>query len=82
MSMLEETTSCDLEQHLASFLIRRADTESTVRISHQDIASHLGTAREVISRRLKQFEKLGLIKTTRGCITITSVRELTSLNIQ
>ncbi len=78
MSTLEETTSCELDYRLASFLIRRSDNSGIVYISHQDIASHLGTAREVVSRLLKQFEKNGLLKTARGCITLTDIKKLAS----
>ncbi|NOX75054.1 MAG: winged helix-turn-helix domain-containing protein [Gammaproteobacteria bacterium] len=76
MSTLEETSFCELDYRLASFLVRRSDHSGVVRISHQDIASHLGTVREVVSRLLKQFEKNGLIKTARGHITLIDIQKL------
>lgn len=78
MSRLEEITSCDLTQRLASYLVRRADNHGEIRISHQEIAAHLGTAREVVSRLLGEFKQNGLINTSRGCITIISVKGLAS----
>lgn len=78
MSRLEEIASCDLTQRLASYLVRKADNQGQVQTGHQEIAAHLGTAREVVSRLLGQFKQCGLIKTSRGCITIVSVRELAS----
>jgi len=78
MTTLEEVTMYDLDQRLASFLVRKANNEGIVQISHQEIASHLGTAREVVSRLLKQFEKEELIKTSRGNITLLSPNKLAS----
>ncbi len=43
-----------------------------VKITHQQLAYELGTAREVVSRLLKQLEKKNLIKLERGVIKITS----------
>jgi CRP/FNR family transcriptional regulator len=40
-----------------------------VRATHQDLASELGTAREVISRALNDFQKRDLIEQSRGLIT-------------
>ena len=42
--------------------------EDTTYITHEELASHLGTSREVISRLLKKFEQDGLIELGRGKI--------------
>lgn len=78
MSTLEEISSQELDKRLASFLVRKANYKQEVKMSHQEIASHLGTAREVISRLLQQFEKKGLLKTSWKCITVTSVQKFAS----
>lgn len=78
MSTLEEITTQEIDQRLASFLVRKANSNGEVLLSHQDIANHLGTAREVVSRILARFRNHGLIETTRGCIKINSIRELAS----
>ena len=41
------------------------------RVTHQELAVELGTAREVVSRRLKQFESEGWIRLSRGRITVS-----------
>ncbi|MES9974068.1 MAG: helix-turn-helix domain-containing protein [Candidatus Thiodiazotropha sp.] len=41
-----------------------------MQVTHQSIASDLGTSREVVSRILKDFEQQGLISITRGAITL------------
>jgi CRP/FNR family transcriptional regulator len=76
MSTLEQVTSQELDERLASFLGRKANNNNEVKLSHQEIASHLGTAREVISRLLLQFEKKGLLTTSCKCITLNSVNKL------
>jgi len=43
---------------------------SDIPFTHQDLANEIGTAREVISRLLKQFENDGIIKLERGRIKI------------
>jgi CRP/FNR family transcriptional regulator len=80
MSTLEEVTSEELDQRLASFLVRKANLNNEVKMSHQEIASHLGTAREVVSRLLRLFEKKRLVQTSWKCIQITSVQKLAAYN--
>ena len=78
MTTLEETCSYEVDYRLASFLVRRADSQGEIRLTHQEIASHLGTAREVVSRLLKEFKNKGLLITSRGTISILSIQGLSS----
>jgi len=78
MTTLEEACSYEVNNRLASFLVRRANSQGEIQLTHQEIASHLGTAREVVSRLLKEFKDKGLLVTSRGSISILSMRELTS----
>jgi len=55
-----------------------ADTDD-VAATHQELAAELGTAREVVSRLLKDFERRGLVRLTRGRIEITDREGLKSL---
>ena len=56
---------------LARLLLDRAvDSRGKVTATHQQLASELGTAREVISRQLKQFEKQGWISVQRGNVEL------------
>ena len=48
-------------------------------ITHEEIAKHLGTAREVISRLLNYMQKDGIIKTKRGIISIVDKEKLKNL---
>jgi len=66
-----------IEWRLAKELLS-AETE-VLKITHQEIAIKLGSAREVISRQLKQFEAKGWVKLSRGTVTILDVDGLKAL---
>lgn len=52
---------------------------SPIYITHEGIARELGTAREVISRELKGFERLGILTLSRGRLDIKNSKELEKL---
>ena len=58
-----------IDVRLAERLLMLGDGLKEVRATHQDLASELGTAREVISRVLNDFQKRELIEQSRGLIT-------------
>ena len=61
-----------MDERLAKYLHDKADLHdnSVILISHQEIAYDLNTSREVISRLLKQLERIGSIKLGRNRIVI------------
>ena len=69
-SVIDRLISRDLGLELKTFLQREADGEQRIYLSHQNIADELGSSREVISRKLKAMEKTGLLKLSRGQITL------------
>lgn len=79
MAELEEIHSCKLEQRLASFLLAHASSEGAVCMTQQEIASHLGSTREVIARILRQFVSEKYIKTKRNLVLINFPSKLASL---
>lgn len=70
MSELEGIHSYKLEGRLCNFLLLHASTEGVVRMTQQEIASHLGTTREVIARALGQLASKGHLKTSRNRIAV------------
>jgi CRP/FNR family transcriptional regulator, anaerobic regulatory protein len=75
LARLEDLVEGDIDQMLAETLIAQSQ-ESTVTVTHQKLADQIGTAREVISRHLKNFEKKGWIALSRGLIQILNVKAL------
>lgn len=71
MAELEGIHSYKLERRLANFLLLRASADGIVRMTQQDIASHLGTTREVVARALGQLVAAKHIRTGRRQIIIT-----------
>jgi CRP/FNR family transcriptional regulator, anaerobic regulatory protein len=61
---------------VAALLLSRGQTQNPLRITHQQIASELGSSREVISRLLEDFASRGLIRTRRGTIEILDYEAL------
>jgi CRP/FNR family transcriptional regulator len=77
MSLVEEVAFRRMDQRLArrlyDLLAQDGATRGSVEITHAELASDLGTAREVVSRLLKEFERLGAITLSRGKIGLKNV---------
>ena len=69
------------DQRLAEFLLEEASIEETdcLKMTHESIAHHLGTAREVVTRMLRYFQSEGMVKLSRGMIAITDPAKLAQL---
>ncbi len=63
-----------MDERLLKFLQKKAEVSGSknIRMTHEQLAQELGTAREVISRLLKQLESEGQVKLGRNQITLTS----------
>lgn len=71
IGLLEISTFNRTETRVLDFLIKKnVETGSIVKITHQNIASEIGTSREVVSRILKDLEAQNIIKLSRGSISI------------
>ena len=66
------------DRRLAQFLIDESLTGGTdeICLTHEQIARYLGTAREVISRMIKDFSQEGIVQTARGRIRILNRQAL------
>ena len=70
MQVVEKVAFQKIETRLAAYLLSAADTSGQVAATQQEIASAIGSAREVVSRRLTQFADRGLIRPERGAVRI------------
>lgn len=73
--MLEAATTQHVGERLAAYLADRGSA-GPVTATHQDIAAEIGTAREVVSRALKDLERRGLVALARGRIEILDAAAL------
>ncbi len=79
MSAIEDIAVLDVGQRINSLLVRLCPESHMLPISHQEIATQLGTAREVVSRHLKYLEESGYIVLSRMKIQINDPKALASL---
>lgn len=63
-----------MDERLLQFLKKKAQVSGTneIKITHEQLGQELGTAREVISRLLKQMESEGIVELGRNRITLTN----------
>lgn len=78
VSRMEMVTLRTIDERLAAQLLK-GDVDVLSNITHQALASEIGTAREVVSRKLSSFESDGLIKSSRGRIEILDREKLAAL---
>ncbi|MDA8586596.1 Crp/Fnr family transcriptional regulator [Rhodobacteraceae bacterium] len=75
-SVIDDLLLNRMDQKLAHWLASQARTTLHISATHQKIAAELGSAREVMSRILKDFERRGWVTLERGAITIDDLAAL------
>nr|WP_304975062.1 Crp/Fnr family transcriptional regulator [uncultured Acetatifactor sp.] len=78
MWLMEQIMWKSLDRRLAAFLLEEASIEGSdrLKITHETIANHLGSHREVITRMLRYFQNEGMVRLSRGVIEITDADKL------
>ena len=81
MWLMEQIMWKSFDKRLAAFLLEESRLEGSpvLKITHEKIANHMGTAREVVTRMLRYFQAEGMVRLTRGTIELTSKKALTAL---
>jgi CRP/FNR family transcriptional regulator, anaerobic regulatory protein len=77
--LVDEVAFHSITSRLAGLLVQAGKASSSIVTTHQQIATDLGSAREVVSRQLKEFERLSLLRLGRGRIEVTNLTELKKL---
>lgn len=80
IELVDAVTFKRLDVRLAEYLLKATDQDVELSITHQDLASDLGSAREVISRVLKDFEQRGLVELKRGKIVLLKSDQLDEIS--
>jgi len=81
MWLIEQIMWKSLDKRVAAFLLEETALEqsSQLKITHEMIANHLGTHREVITRMLKYFQNEAMVKLSRGTIEVLNENALEKL---
>lgn len=78
MWLLDQVLHQRLDSRLAGLLLEEMQVQGTheLHITQEQLAGHLGSAREVVSRMMKYFEQEGAVKSSRGILVILDERRL------
>lgn len=81
MWLMEQVMWNSMDRRVAGFLLQEASIEGTDRlhITHDSIAAHLGTHREVVTRMLRYFQSEGMVKLARSAVELTDRAKLEAL---
>ena len=81
MWVLEQIMWRSLDKRVAAFLLEESSINETseLKITHEAIANHLGSHREVITRMLHYFQNEKMVRLSRGTVTILNKEKLEAL---
>lgn len=81
MWLVEQIMWTSMDKRVAAFLLEEALIEDSdqLKLTHETIANHLGTHREVVTRMLRYFQSEGWVKLSRGAVEITDREKLIAL---
>jgi len=78
MAVVDEVVFQRMDSRVATWILKRVLLKNSLQVTHQEIASDLGSSREVISRILEDFSKSGLISQGRGSIEVLDKKGLSN----
>jgi len=76
MEVVDEVVFQRMDSRVATWILKLSLRENPIKVTHQEIASELGSSREVISRILEDFSKSELIELGRGTIEVLDKKGL------
>ena len=81
MWLMEQVMWNSMDRRVAAFLLEEAAIEGANRLSitHETIANHLGTHREVVTRMLRYLQGEGMVRLSRGTVELLDVKKLSAL---
>ena len=81
MWVMQQALFVSLDKRLAIFLLDEisASADNKINMTQEQIARHLGTAREVVTRMLKHFAADSVLELSRGSITVLDKNRLRSI---
>lgn len=81
MWLIEQVMWNSMDRRIAAFLLEEAEIEGTMRLTltHETIANHLGTHREVVTRLLRHFQSEGMVSLSRKTVELLDEKRLKAL---
>ncbi len=81
MWLVEQIMWKSMDRRVADFLLAESAIEGTARLSvtHEAIANHLGTHREVVTRMLRYLQGEGMVRLSRGVVELLDAKRLETL---
>lgn len=81
MRLLGQVMWKSLDKRVAAFLLKESAVEGSplLRLTHESVANHLGTHREVITRMLRCFQGEGMVRLARGSVELLEGKKLEAL---
>ena len=78
MWRMEQILWKSLDCRLAEFLLEESALEQSeeLKLTHEAIGNHLGTAREVVTRMLRYFQSEGMVELRRGTVALKDKKRL------
>lgn len=82
MWLMEQVMWKSFDKRLADFLLQESVLEGTthLELTHEKVANHMGTAREVVTRMLRYFQQEGLVSLSRGAVDLEDEAALKKLS--
>ena len=82
MWLMEQVMWKSMDKRVAVFLLEEASIEDAdcLHITHESIANHLGTHREVVTRMLRYLQNEGMVKLARGTVELVDRAKLRALS--
>ena len=84
MWLMDQVLNKRLDSRLASLLVEESNLRESniISLTQEQLANHLGTAREVVTRMLKNFQSEGLVQLKRGTVELINIKALQHLSLQ
>ena len=84
MWLIEQVMWKSLDRRVAAFLLEESAIEKSnvLKITHETIANHLGSQREVITRMLRYFQNEDVVRLSRGTVEITDAAKLRKIELK
>lgn len=81
MWLVEQILWKSFDKRLAAFLLEEAALNDSLELktTHEIIGHHLGSPREVVTRMLRYFQSEGLVRLSRGSVTLVDTARLQAL---